>query len=69
MLADDLTTWFEAHQVHLDRAAEAARQDLSHLIEDWAGESDWDPRVLLTLETRMEHDEHWSAAEAAEVPG
>lgn len=31
-------------------------------------ESDWDPRVLLTLETRMEHGKHWSAAEAAEVP-
>ena len=31
-------------------------------------ESDWDPRVLLTLETRMEHDNHWWAAEAAEVP-
>lgn len=30
-------------------------------------ESDWDPRVLLTLETRMEHGKHWSAAEAAEV--
>jgi len=25
--------------------------------------------VLLTLETRMEHGKHWSAAEAAEVPG
>ena len=30
-------------------------------------ESAWDPRVLLTLETRMEHGKHWSAAEAAEV--
>jgi hypothetical protein len=25
-------------------------------------ESDWDPRVLLTLETRMEHGKQWSAA-------
>jgi hypothetical protein len=32
------------------------------------GESDWDPRVLLTLETRMEHGKHTRAAEAAEVP-
>ena len=33
-------------------------------------ESAWDPRVLLTLETRMEHgnEERW-AAEAAEVSG
>jgi hypothetical protein len=32
------------------------------------GESAWDPRVLLTLETRMEHGKHRRAAEAAEVP-
>lgn len=33
-------------------------------------ESAWDPRVLLTLETRMEHGNHrWCAAEVAEVPG
>lgn len=33
-------------------------------------DSAWDPRVLLTLETRMEHGNHeWCAAEAAEVPG
>ncbi len=32
-------------------------------------DSAWDPRVLLTLETRMEHGKHWSAAEAAEVSG
>lgn len=32
-------------------------------------ESDWDRRVLLTLETRMmEHGNHRRAAEAAEVP-
>lgn len=36
MLADDLTAWYEAHLVHLRRAAEIARQDLGHLIEDWA---------------------------------
>ena len=33
-------------------------------------DSAWDPRVLLTLETRMEHGyQQWCAAEAAEVPG
>jgi hypothetical protein len=33
-------------------------------------ESDWDRRVLLTLETRMmERGNHRCAAEAAEVPG
>jgi hypothetical protein len=33
-------------------------------------DSDWDPRVLLTLETRMEHGyQQWCAAEAAEVSG
>jgi transposase InsO family protein len=33
-------------------------------------DSDWDPRVLLTLETRMEHGfNEWCAASAAEVPG
>lgn len=32
-------------------------------------DSAWDPRVLLTLETRMEHgNQRWWAAEAAEVP-
>ena len=32
-------------------------------------DSAWDPRVLLTLETRMEHgNQQWCAAEAAEVP-
>ena len=39
-------------------------QFLSHL------DSDWDPRVLLTLETRMEHGfNEWWAASAAEVSG
>ena len=35
-----------------------------------ATDSAWDPRVFLTLETRMEHGyQKWCAAEAAEVPG
>ena len=33
-----------------------------------ATDSDWDPRVLLSLETSMEHgNEEWCAVEAAEV--
>ncbi len=33
-------------------------------------DSAWDPRVLLTLETRMEHGyQEWCAAGVAEVPG
>ncbi len=33
-------------------------------------DSAWDPRVLLTLETRMEHGFYeWCAASAAEVSG
>lgn len=35
-----------------------------------AFDSDWDRRVLLTLETRMmEHGNYWCAAEATEVSG
>lgn len=43
--------------------------DSTLVTADRRFESDWDPRVLLTLETRMEHGKHWRAAEAAEVPG
>jgi hypothetical protein len=32
-------------------------------------EAPWDPRRLHSLELRMEHDEEWAAAQAAEVPG
>jgi hypothetical protein len=39
------------------------------VFHDASGDSAWDPRVLLTLETRMEHgNQQWCAAEAAEVP-
>jgi len=35
---------------------------------DCHDEPAWDPRRLLTLETRMEHGKHWSTKESAEVP-
>lgn len=38
MLADEVTAWYETHGTRLERAAEAARQDLVHLVEDWAGD-------------------------------
>jgi hypothetical protein len=50
--------------------AKTDRTDARLLRDLLASESDWDRRVLLTLETRMmEHGDYRSAAEAAEVPG
>src|SRR4051794_21407367 len=39
MLSDDVAAWYEEHRTYLQRAAEVARQDLGHLIEDWAAEN------------------------------
>jgi len=55
-------------------AADAGLHCASQEIINWGGQllidSAWDPRVFLTLETRMEHGyQQWCAAEAAEVPG
>lgn len=38
MNADELASWYEAHHQYFLRAEESARQDLGHLIEDWASE-------------------------------
>jgi hypothetical protein len=42
--------------------------EVAGVAVDAFGDSDWDPRVLLSLETSMEHgNEEWCAVEAAEV--
>lgn len=42
--------------------------EVAGVAVDAFGDSDWDPRVLLSLETSMEHgNKEWYAVEAAEV--
>jgi hypothetical protein len=57
----------------LDVTTRSLRGRASHAhpgVPQCLPESDWDRRVLLTLETRMmEHGNYWCAAEAAEVSG
>lgn len=44
--------------------------EVAGVAVDAFGDSDWDPRVLLSLETSMEHGKQQRRPEAAaEVPG
>lgn len=66
----------DAHVVAVDEQDDggsvegSSEADVVEVAVDAQADPAWDPRVLLTLETRMEYGNHeWCAAEAAEVSG